>query len=310
MQIKNLFCFILHRFNSKAIGTMNETQNKIVVFQEKQIRRLWHQEEWWFSVIDVIEVLSESQNPRRYWSDLKIKLKREGASQLYEKIVQLKMVSSDGKLYNTDCANTETLFRIIQSIPSPNAEPFKGWLAQVGYERVQEIENPELAAERARQYYRDLGYNEQWIETRLQSIAVRGQLTDEWKTRGVQEGREYSILTAEISKATFGLNPVEHKALKDLKRENLRDHMTNLELIFTMLGEEQTKQEAIGSDAQGFPENKTAAGKGGRAAGKALDAFEAETGKKVVTDENFKQQIAAAKQQKRLKTPQDNSLNP
>jgi len=297
-------------FNPKAIGTMNEAKNKIAVFQEKQIRRLWHQEEWWFSVIDVIEVLSESQNPRRYWSDLKIKLKKEGYVEVYDKIVHLKMEAPDGKMRHTDAANTETLFRIIQSIPSPQAEPFKRWLAQVGYERVQEIENPELAAERARKYYRDLGYNEQWIETRLQSIAVRGQLTDEWKTRGVQEGKEYSILTAEISKATFGLNPAEHKNLKDLKRENLRDHMTNLELIFTMLGEEQTKQEAVGSDAQGFPENKTAAVKGGRAAGKALNAFEAETGKKVATGDNFKQQIAVAKQQKRLKTPDDDALNP
>jgi len=289
---------------------MNEAKNKIVVFQEKQIRRLWHQEEWWFSVIDVIEVLTGNERPRKYWNDLKTKLIREGYFEVSEKIGQLKMEAPDGKMRHTDAANTETLFRIIQSIPSPQAEPFKRWLAQVGYERVQEIENPELAAERARKYYRDLGYNEQWIETRLQSIAVRGQLTDEWKTRGVQEGKEYSILTAEISKATFGLNPAEHKNLKDLKRENLRDHMTNLELIFTMLGEEQTKQEAVGSDAQGFPENKTAAVKGGRAAGKALKAFEGETGKKVVTGENFKQQIAAAKQQKLHETRDDDALNP
>lgn len=257
-------------------------------------------------MIDVVEVLSESQNPRRYWSDLKIKLKKEGAIQLYEKIVQLKLEALDGKYYNTDCANTESMFRIIQSIPSPKAEPFKAWLAQVGYERIQEIENPELAAERARQYYRDLGYDENWIETRLQAIAVRGQLTDEWKVRGVEEGREYSILTAEISRATFGLTPTEYMQHKGLKQENLRDHMTNLELIFTMLGEEQTKQEAISSDAQGFSENKKAAVKGGRAAGKALNAFEGETGKKVVTSGNFKKQIAEAKKQrppKRLENP-------
>ncbi len=289
---------------------MHEAQNKIVVFQEKQIRRVWHLGEWWFSIIDIVEVLSESQNPRRYWSDLKIKLKKEGYVEVYEKIVQLKMEAPDGKMRETDAANTETMFRIIQSIPSPKAEPFKRWLAKVGYERVQEIENPELAAERARQYYRDLGYDEKWIETRLQAIAIRGQLTDEWKTRGVQEGLEYAILTAEISKATFGLTPTDYTKLKGLKHENLRDHMTNLELIFTMLGEEQTKQEAIGSDAQGFPENKEAAVKGGRAAGKALNAFEGETGKKVVTSGNFKKQIAEAKKQrkqKRLDEPKDES---
>ncbi|MBK8567658.1 MAG: Bro-N domain-containing protein [Saprospiraceae bacterium] len=279
---------------------MSEEQNKIVVFQETEIRRVWHKDEWWFSVIDVIEVLSESQNPRRYWSDLKIKLKKEGAAQLYEKIVQLKLEAADGKLYNTDCANTETMFRIIQSIPSPKAEPFKLWLAQVGYERIQEIENPELAAQRARQYYKDLGYSEVWIETRLKSVETREQLTDEWKARNVKEGMEYAILTAEISKATFGLTPSEYMKYKDLKRENLRDHMTDIELIFTMLGEATTRNKAVEKDAQGFEENRGAAREGGRAAGKALDAYEKEAGSKVVTDTNFKQQIAAAKQQKKL----------
>lgn len=287
---------------------MKEEQNKIVVFQEKQIRRAWHLGEWWFSIIDIVEVLTGNERPRKYWNDLKTKIQREGYVEVSEKIGQLKLEASDGKYYNTDCANTETMFRIIQSIPSPQAEPFKRWLAQVGYERVQEIENPELAAERARQYYRDLGYDEKWIETRLQAIAIRGQLTDEWRARGVQEGLEYAILTAEISKATFGLTPADYTKLKGLKRENLRDHMTNLELIFTMLGEEQTKQEAIGSDAQGFPENKEAAVKGGRAAGKALNAFEGETGKKVLTSGNFKRQIAEAKRQRKqklLKGPDD-----
>ena len=197
-----------------------EEHNKIVVFQEKQIRRVWHKEEWWFSVIDVVEILSESKNSRRYWSDLKRKLKKEGYNQLYENIVQLKLEAADGKKYSTDCANTETMFRIIQSIPSPNAEPFKRWLAKVGYERVQEIENPELAAQRAREYYKALGYDEKWIDNRLKSIQVRGQLTDEWKGRGVKEGLEYAILTAEISRATFGLVPSEYKDLKGLKREN------------------------------------------------------------------------------------------
>ena len=192
------------------------------------------------------------------------------------------------------------MFRIIQSIPSPKAEPFKQWLAKVGYERVQEIENPELAAQRAREYYKALGYDEKWIETRLQSIQVRGQLTDEWKGRDVKEGLEYAILTAEISRATFGLAPSEYKNLKGLKRENLRDHMTNLELIFTMLGEEQTRQEAIKDDAQGFEENQEAAIKGGTAAGDALEAFEKRTGDRVVSSQNFKQQVEDAKQHKKL----------
>ena len=193
------------------------------------------------------------------------------------------------------------MFRLIQSIPSPNAEPFKQWLAKVGYERVQEIENPELAAERARQYYKDLGYSDEWIATRLKSIEVRGQLTDEWKDRDVKAGLEYAILTAEISRATFGLKPSDYKKYKGLARENLRDHMTNLELIFTMLGEEQTKQEAIKDDAHGLEENKKAAIEGGSAAGDALGAFEKRTGQKVVSDKNFKDQIKAAKKQKKLK---------
>ncbi|MCW5923543.1 MAG: Bro-N domain-containing protein [Saprospiraceae bacterium] len=284
---------------------MSEEQNKIVVFQEKQIRRVWHNEEWWFAVVDVIKVLTESTNPAVYWRVLKKRLKDEGADETVTNCNGLKLLAPDGKMRVTDCANTEGIFRIIQSIPSPKAEPFKRWLAQVGYERVQEIENPELAAERARQYYRDLGYDEKWIETRLQAIAIRGQLTDEWKVRGVQEGREYSILTAEISKATFGLTPSDYMKVKGLQRENLRDHMTNLELIFTMLGEEQTKQEAVKRDAQGFDENKDAAIEGGSAAGDALLAFEKRTGDKVVTGGNFKQQIAEAKRQRRLQQPKE-----
>jgi DNA-damage-inducible protein D len=209
-----------------------DEQDKLVVFQEKGIRRIWHNEEWWFAIIDIIEVLSESSRPRKYWSDLKQKLKEEGLIQLSDIIGQLKIESSDGKKYKTDCANTEGMFRIIQSIPSPKAEPFKQWLAKVGYERIQEIENPELAAERARQYYQDLGYSDDWIAKRLQSIDVRGKLTDEWKKRDVKLGAEYSILTAEISRATFGMTPSEYKKHKDLKRENLRDHMTDLELIY------------------------------------------------------------------------------
>lgn len=268
-----------------------EEQNKIIVFQEKGIRRVWHNDEWYFSIVDVVEVLTGSSDPQQYWKRLN---QRDPELKGGVQIVPL-LIETQGGKQKVLCAGTQGLFRIIQSIPSPKAEPFKLWLAKVGYERVQEIENPELAAERARQYYRDLGYDEKWIETRIQTIAIRGQLTDEWKTRGVQEGMEYSILTAEISKATFGLIPSEYKNLKGLKRENLRDHMTNLELIFTMLGEESTKREAVDGNAQGFDENKEAARRGGRAAGKALGAYEEESGKKVVSPSNFKQQIAEAK---------------
>ncbi len=279
---------------------MEEAQNKLAVFQEKEIRRVWHKDEWWFSIVDVIEVLTESKNPAVYWRVLKKRLLDEGSSQTVTNCNGLKMTAPDGKQRITDCANTETLFRLIQSIPSPKAEPFKQWLAKVGYERIQEIENPELASERARQYYQALGYSEDWIAKRLQSIEIRGKLTDEWKSREVKEGLEYAILTAEISKATFGLTPSEYVKLKDLKRENLRDHMTDLELIFTMLGETATRNEAINRYAKGFIENKAAAQEGGAAAGDALEAFEKRTATKVVSERNFKQQIAEAKKQKEL----------
>lgn len=275
-----------------------EQENKIVVFQEKKIRRTWHNEEWWFAVEDIVLTLTDSTDVKQY-----IRRMRSRDKELSKGWVQIVLplpIETAGGVQNVNCANTEGIFRIIQSITSPKAEPFKLWLAKVGYERVQEIENPELAAQRAREYYKELGYADEWIERRLQSIAIRGELTDQWKDRGVQEGMEYAILTAEISRATFGLAPSDYKKYKGLNRENLRDHMTNLELIFTMLGEEQTKLEAIKEDAQGFDENKTAAIKGGTAAGKALDAFETETGNKVVSDQNFKQQIKAAKQQKNL----------
>lgn len=272
-----------------------EQNSKVALFQEKEIRRVWHNEQWYFSIVDVIEVLTETDRPRKYWADLKKKLVTEGYTETSEKIGQLKMQAADGKMRVTDAASTEGMLRIIQSIPSPNAEPFKQWLAKVGYERIQEIENPELAAQRARQNYKDLGYDEAWIEKRLQSIAIRGQLTDEWQGRGVKEGQEYAILTAEISKATFGLNPSEYKEFKGLERENLRDHMTDLELIFTMLGEVGTRNEAQKRDAQGLNENKKAAIEGGAAAGDALEAYEKRTGDKVVTPKNFKNQIKEAK---------------
>lgn len=219
------------------------SSNKLVVFEDKKIRRVFHKNEWYFSIIDVIETLANSSNPRRYWSDLKTQLSdNEGFIQLYEKIVQLKLLATDGKMRETDAANTETLFRIIQSIPSPKVEPFKRWLAQVGYERIQEIEDPELASQRTRALYKAKGYSDAWIEKRMRGIAIREELTDEWDKRGVKQQKEYAILTAEISKATFGMTPSEYKEHKNLKRENLRDHMTDLELIFSMLGEASTKE--------------------------------------------------------------------
>ncbi len=270
-----------------------EEQNKIIVFEEKHIRRVWHAEEWWYVVVDVVAVLTDSKNPSGYLKDMRRRDPElsKGGGQIATPL----WVDTPGGKQKMNCASTQGLFRIIQSIPSPKAEPFKLWLAQVGYERIQEIENPELAAERARQYYRDLGYDDKWIETRLQTISTRGQLTDEWKNRGVQEGMEYSILTAEISRATFGLLPSEHKNLKGLKRENLRDHMTNLELIFTMLGEESTRQQAIKKDAQGFHPNREAAITGGTIAGAALETYEQRSGDKVVSNQNFKPQLATAK---------------
>jgi hypothetical protein len=268
--------------------------NKIIVFQEKNIRRVWHNEEWYFSVVDVIAILTDSANPSRYWADLKRRAEKEANTEVFAFCEPLKMQTAGGK-QNVVCANTEGLFRIVMSIPSPKAEPFKLWLARVGKERLDEIENPELAAERARGYYKAMGYDDAWIEMRLKTIDVRGQLTDEWKGRGVKEGQEYAILTAEISKATFGITPSEYKEVKDLKKENLRDHMTNLELIFTMLGEETTRKNTINTDAQGFIENKKAAIDGGKAAGKALEAYAQETGDKVVTTANFKAQIEEAK---------------
>jgi DNA-damage-inducible protein D len=279
---------------------MDNRKDKLIVFQDKNIRRTWYNEEWWFSIQDVIEAITGTNRVRKYWNDLKKKLNEEGFNELSDFIGQLKIEAQDGKMRKTDCANTEGLFRIIQSIPSPKAEPFKRWLAKVGYERIQEIENPELAAERARQYYRDLGYDDNWIEKRLQSIGIRGQLTDEWKARGVKEGLEYAILTSEISKASFGMTPSEYKIYKGLNHENLRDHMTNLELIFTMLGEEQTQIEAKNKNAQGFKENKAAAERAGKATGMALDTFEKQTQQKVVSETNYLKQIEAAKKQKKL----------
>lgn len=279
---------------------MKEEQNKLVVFQEKEIRRTWHNEEWYFAVVDIIAVLTESTKPRDYWYRLKKREKEGSGFELSTICRHFKMIAADGKNRKTECANTEGMFRIIQSIPSPKAEPFKQWLAKVGYERIQEIENPELAAERARGYYRDLGYSEDWISKRLQGIEIRGKLTDEWKERGVEEGKEYAILTAEISKATFGKTPSQYKDFKGLKRENLRDHMTDLELIFNMLAETTTRNKAVEKDAKGFQENRSAAIEGGQAAGAARETYEKQTGTKVVSNKNAKLQIQEAKKAKKL----------
>jgi DNA-damage-inducible protein D len=274
---------------------MMEHNNKIAIFQEKRIRRTWHDDQWYFSVVDVIEVLTESPRARKYWNALKTKLISEGYSELSHNVGQLKMQSADGKNYKTDAANTEGVLRIIMSIPSPKAEPFKLWLAQVGKERIEEIENPEIGFERLKEIYKAKGYSDEWIDARLKSIDARKQLTDEWKGRGVQEGLEYSILTSEISKATFGMTPSQYQKHKGLERQNLRDHMTDLELIFTMLGEVSTKMSAKEKDAQGFEENKDAAIDGGTAAGKALDVYEKQSNRKVVTKNNFINQIEATK---------------
>jgi len=262
-------------------------KNHIIVFNDRKIRRIFIDDAWWFSVIDVIQALTDSTNSRDYWYKMKLRVKNEDGAELSTFCRQLKLKSSDGKTYSTDCANTESLFRIIQSIPSPKAEPFKRWLAKVGYERVQEIENPELASLRAREIYKAKGYDETWIEKRMRGIQIREELTDEWKNRDVGGQQEYAILTAEISKATFGLTPSEYKTLKGLERENLRDHMTDLELIFTMLGEASTTEIARKEDAQGFEENRSAARSGGEVAGNARKDLEKRTGKKVVNKQNY-----------------------
>lgn len=265
--------------------------SNIKLFESKQVRSVWNEEQqkWYFSIIDVIAVLTNSPRSRKYWNALKTKLQQEG-SELSQKLGQLKMLAEDGKMRMTDVADTEQLLRLIQSIPSPKAEPFKQWLAQVGAERIAEIENPELAQTRIRATYKAKGYSDAWIEKRIRGIQVRDELTNEWKNRGVKEGKEYSILTAEISKATFGIIPSEYKNLKGLTKasENLRDHMTDLELIFTMLGEASTTEIAKNKNAQGFIENHKAAKAGGNVAGNARKELEKKSGAKIVSKQNFK----------------------
>lgn len=263
-------------------------QNKIIVFESKAIRRVWHQEEWWFSIVDVVSALTDSLDAGAYWRKVKQRLLEEG-SQVVTNCHGLKLEAPDGKMRETDCANTKGMFRIIQSIPSPKAEPFKQWLAQVGYERVQEIENPELAQERMKELFEQKGYSKDWIDKRLRGMAIRQNLTDEWKERGIENERDFLILTAEISKATFGMTPIEYKSMKGLskKNENLRDHMTDLELIFTMLGEKVTTEISKKEKPDTFDKNRKVAKRGGKVAGKARKDTEKELGRSIVSKENF-----------------------
>lgn len=263
--------------------------NAIKLFEGNQIRSVWdnEQEEWYFSVVDVVAVLTESANPRRYWSDLKRKLQiEEGANELYEKIVQLKFKSSDGKMYKTDATDMQGIFRIIQSIPSPKAEPFKLWLAQVGKERIDEIIDPELTIDRALETYLKKGYTREWINQRLQAIQVRKELTDTWLDHGVKEGREFAILTNEISKAWSGMTTREYKDFKGLKKENLRDNMSTLELVLNMLAEATTTELTQIANPQGLDENKKIAQDGGNIAGDTRKAIESKTGQPVITPKN------------------------
>lgn len=276
-------------------------ETKISVFRGKEIRKVLHQDKWWFSVSDVVEVLTDSADPKQYIKKMR---QRDPELNSYWGTIctPLEILAPDGKMRATNCANTEGIFRIIQSIPSPKAEPFKRWLAKVGYERVQEIEDPELASQRTRMLYRAKGYSDAWIEKRMRGIAVRAELTEEWKKRGVKEEPEYAILTAEISKAAFGMTPSEYKQLKGLERENLRDHMNDLELIFSMLGEAATTEIARKQDVQGFAENKGASRKGGRIAGEAREKLEAETGTKISTPENYLDEPESRKRLKHKKS--------
>jgi len=261
-------------------------ETNIVVFRGKELRKTIHKNEWWFSVSDVVEALTDSADPKQY-----IKKMRQRDPELNSHwgtiCTPLEITAPDGKMRETNCANTEGIFRIIQSIPSPKAEPFKRWLAKVGYERVQEIEDPELGTKRTRALYKAKGYSDDWIEKRMRGIAIREELTDEWKNREVRREKEYVILTAEIAKAAFGVTPGKHKKIKGLKRESLRDHMTDLELIFSMLGEAATTEITRVDDARGFQESRHSARKGGEVAGKARKDLEQKIGKRVVSGENY-----------------------
>lgn len=261
----------------------------LAIFEGKRIKKIWHNEEWWFSIVDIVGALTGTERPRKYWSDLKVKLNKEG-SEVSDKIGQLKLLAEDGKIRKTDCVNTEGAFRIIQSIPSKKAEPFKLWLAQVGYERIEEIENPEIGQDRIKRYYELKGYPKDWIDKRLRGIAIRQELTDEWKDRKIKTEKEFAILTNEINKATFGKTIGEYKEFKKLQRknQNLRDHMTDLELIFTMLGEKSTTEITRERDSQGIGECKDSAKKGGNIAGRARKDLEKTLGKSIISKKNSK----------------------
>ena len=264
-----------------------DDETHIAIFKGKAIRRKLVNDKWYFSIIDIVAVLTDSIDPNDYWYRLKIREKESSETELSTFCRQLKLKSGDGKEYETDCADTEGIFRIIQSVPSKKAEPFKRWLAKVGYERVQEIENPELAQKRMKDLYEKKGYSKEWIDKRLRGIAIRQELTDEWEQRGIGEEKEFAILTNEISQAAFGKTVEEYKKFKKLKRENLRDHMDDLELIFNMLGEAATTRIAKSKDVRGFEENKTAAKQGGEVAGNARKELESKTGESVLSGDNF-----------------------
>jgi hypothetical protein len=259
-------------------------ETALKLFEQKQVRSLWNDEEekWYFSIVDIIGILTETDRPRKYWSDLKSKLKKEG-SELSEKIGHLKMLAEDGKMRETDIADTEQLFRLIQSVPSPKAEPFKLWLAQVGSERLDEMQDPEIGIDRALQHYLQLGYSENWINQRLKSIEIRKELTDEWKSKGLKEGAQFAILTDIITKAWSEKTTKEYKILKGLKKENLRDNMTNTELILNMLAEASTKDISQAVNPKTFKESQKVAQQGGNVAKVALKELEAKTGKKIVS---------------------------
>ncbi len=267
---------------------MDKSKNKLVVFQSKEIRRIWHEDKWYYSVVDIIAALTDSPTPRQYWG--KVKQREFVKFQLSPIWVQLKLPSKDGKSYKTDCVNTKGALRLIQSIPSRKAEPFKRWLAQVGQDRLDEIENPELAQQRMKEIYEKKGYPKDWIDKRLRGIAIRQNLTDEWKKRGIEEQKDYAILTAEISNATFGMTPAEykkHKNLPEKSKENLRDHMDDLELIFTMLGERVTTEISQKEKPDTFPQNKKVARRGGKVAGNARKETEKELGRSVISKQNL-----------------------
>ena len=280
-----------------------QSKNKaIAIFEGQQIRRHWDEEKelWYFSVSDVIAVLTKSTNPAAYWRKLKERLLKEGGNETVTKCHALKMTAPDGKMRLADAADTEVMLRLIQSIPSPNAEPFKLWLARVGYERLEETADPELAINRALKTYLQKGYSSEWVNQRLKSIEIRKALTDEWEARGVKEGLEFAILTDEITKAWTGMTTKEYKKLKSLKKENLRDNMTNLELVLNMLAETATTEISQKHEPKNLDENKSVAREGGSVAGNAKCDIESKTGKKIITDQNAKT-LQTKKEPKRLK---------